>query len=152
MEQNKHILGALNMERAVTFVTIGLIVLVAALNILITLIMMVMEKNRDIAILVSMGAKQPQIRRIFMFQGMLIGVVGTAIGLIAGHLLSYFADTYRWIRLDEEVYALSFVPFDPRWVDSLWVAALAIFISFIATIYPARNASRITPAEALRYE
>jgi lipoprotein-releasing system permease protein len=152
MEQNRHILNALNMERAVTFVTIGLIVLVAALNILITLIMMVMEKNRDIAILVSMGAKQPQIRRIFMFQGMLIGVVGTAIGLVAGHLLSYFADTYRWIRLDEEVYALSFVPFDPRWVDSLWVAALALFISFVATIYPARNASRITPAEALRYE
>jgi lipoprotein-releasing system permease protein len=152
MEQNRHILNALNMERAVTFVTIGLIVLVAALNILITLIMMVMEKNRDIAILVSMGAKQPQIRRIFMFQGMLIGVVGTAIGLVAGHLLSFLADTYRWIRLDEEVYALSFVPFDPRWVDSLWVAALALFISFVATIYPARNASRITPAESLRYE
>ena len=152
MEQNKHILGALNMERAVTFVTIGLIVLVAALNILITLIMMVMEKNRDIAILVSMGARQEQVRRIFMFQGMLIGVVGTAIGLIAGHLLSFFADRYRWIRLDEEVYALSFVPFDPRWIDSLWVAALALFISFVATIYPARNASRVTPAESLRYE
>ena len=152
MEQNKHILGALNMERAVTFVTIGLIVLVAALNILITLIMMVMEKNRDIAILVSMGARQEQVRRIFMFQGVLIGVVGTGIGLIAGHLLSFFADRYRWIPLDEEVYALSFVPFDPRWIDSLWVAALALFISFVATIYPARNASRVTPAESLRYE
>ena len=152
MEQNKHILGALNMERVVTFVTIGLIVLVAALNILITLIMMVMEKNRDIAILVSMGARQEQVRRIFMFQGVLIGVVGTAIGLIAGHLLSFFADRYRWIPLDEEVYALSFVPFDPRWIDSLWVAALALFISFVATIYPARNASRVTPAESLRYE
>jgi lipoprotein-releasing system permease protein len=152
MEQNHHILSALNMERAVTFVTIGLIVLVAALNILITLIMMVMEKYRDIAILVSMGAKQAQIRRIFMFQGVLIGVVGTAIGLAAGRLLCYFADKYRWIRLDEEVYALSFVPFSPRWVDSLWIAALAIVISFVATIYPARNASRITPAEALRYE
>jgi lipoprotein-releasing system permease protein len=152
MEQNRHILNALNMERAVTFVTIGLIVLVAALNILITLIMMVMEKYRDIAILVSMGAKQAQIRRIFMFQGVLIGVVGTAIGLAAGHLLSFLADTYRWVRLDEEVYALSFVPFAPRWIDSLWIAALAIAISFLATIYPARNASRIAPAEALRYE
>jgi lipoprotein-releasing system permease protein len=152
MEQNRHILGALNMERAVTFVTIGLIVLVAALNILITLIMMVMEKYRDIAILVSMGAKQAQIRRIFMFQGILIGVIGTAIGLAAGEILCFFADKYRWIRLDAEVYALSYVPFDPRWVDGLWVAALAILISFIATIYPARNASRITPAEALRYE
>jgi lipoprotein-releasing system permease protein len=152
MEQNRHILNALNMERAVTFVTIGLIVLVAALNILITLIMMVMEKYRDIAILVSMGAKQEQIRRIFMFQGVLIGVVGTAIGLVAGHLLSFLADTYRWVRLDEEVYALSFVPFAPRWLDSVWIAALAIAISFLATIYPARNASRIAPAEALRYE
>jgi lipoprotein-releasing system permease protein len=87
-----------------------------------------------------------------MFQGVLIGVVGTAIGLAAGHLLCYFADTYRWIRLDEEVYALSFVPFDPRWIDSIWIAALAVLISFVATIYPARTASRVTPAEALRYE
>ncbi len=152
MEQNRHIFSALNMERAVTFVTIGLIVLVAALNILITLIMMVMEKHRDIAILVSMGAKQAQIRRIFMFQGVLIGVVGTTVGLTAGHLLSFLADKYRWVRLDEEVYALSFVPFAPRWIDSVWIAALAIAISFLATIYPARNASRIAPAEALRYE
>jgi lipoprotein-releasing system permease protein len=152
MEQNRHILNALNMERAVTFVTIGLIVLVAALNILITLIMMVMEKYRDIAILVSMGARQQQIRRIFMFQGVLIGVVGTGIGLAAGHLLCYFADRYRWIRLDEQVYALSFVPFAPHWVDSLWIAGLALAISFLATLYPARNASRIAPAEALRYE
>ena len=105
---------------------------------------------RDIAILVSMGAKQAQIRRIFMFQGVLIGVVGTAIGLAAGHLLCFFADKYRWIRLDEEVYALSFVPFSPRWVDSVWIAALAILISFVATIYPARNASRITPARRSR--
>jgi lipoprotein-releasing system permease protein len=152
MEQNRHILNALNMERSVTFVTIGLIVLVAALNILITLIMMVMEKYRDIAILVSMGAKQAQIRRIFMFQGVLIGVVGTAIGLTAGHVLSFLADKYHWIHLDEEVYALSFVPFSPRWIDSVWIAAMAIAISFLATIYPARNASRIAPAEALRYE
>jgi lipoprotein-releasing system permease protein len=152
MEQNRHILNALNMERAVTFVTIGLIVLVAALNILITLIMMVMEKYRDIAILVSMGARQAQIRRIFMFQGVLIGVVGTAIGLVAGHVLSFLADKYHWIHLDEEVYALSFVPFSPRWIDSVWIAAMAIAISFLATIYPARNASRIAPAEGLRYE
>ena len=152
MEQNRHILNALNMERAVTFVTIGLIVLVAALNILITLIMMVMEKYRDIAILVSMGAKQAQIRRIFVLQGVLIGVTGTAIGLAAGQILCFFADKYRWIRLDAEVYALSYVPFHPRWIDSVWIAALAILISFLATIYPARNASRITPAEALRYE
>jgi lipoprotein-releasing system permease protein len=152
MEQNKHILSALNMEKAVTWVTIGLIVLVAALNILITLVMMVMEKYRDIAILVSMGAQAAQIRRVFQFQGVLIGAVGTALGLAAGHLLSFLADKYRWIRLDEEVYQLSYVPFDPRWVDSIWIAALAILISFVATLYPARAASRIAPAEALRYE
>ena len=152
MEQNKHILSALNMEKAVTWVTIGLIVLVAALNILITLMMMVMEKYRDIAILVSMGARQAQIRRIFQFQGLLIGVIGASIGLVAGHVLCYLADKYRWIQLDEEVYALSYVPFDPRWLDSVWIAALAILISFLATLYPARSASRIAPAEALRYE
>jgi lipoprotein-releasing system permease protein len=152
MEQNKHILGALNMEKIVTWVTIGLIVLVAALNILITLVMMVMEKHRDIAILVSMGARQAQIRRIFQFQGVLIGVVGATIGLSVGHTLCYLADKYRWVGLDEEVYALSYVPFDPRWLDSVWIAALAILISYLATLYPARTASRIAPAEALRYE
>lgn len=152
MEQNKHILNALNMEKIVTWVTIGLIVLVAALNILITLAMMVMEKYRDIAILVSMGAKQGQIRRIFQFQGVLIGVVGVAIGLTVGHVLCFLADKYRWMRLDEEVYALSYVPFDPRWLDSVWIAGMAIVISFLATLYPARSASRIAPAEALRYE
>ena len=152
MEMNKHILSALNMEKVVTWITIGLIVLVAALNILITLVMMVMEKNRDIAILVSMGAKQQQIRRIFQYQGLLIGVIGTAAGLAVGHLLCFLADKYRWVRLDEEVYALSYVPFDPRWLDSVWIAALAILISYIATLYPARAASRVAPAEALRYE
>jgi lipoprotein-releasing system permease protein len=152
MEQNRHIFNALKMEKAVTWVTIGLIELVAALNILIALVMMVMEKYRDIAVLMSMGARREQIRRIFVFQGVLIGVVGTAIGLAAGYTLSYLADHYRWIRLDEEVYALSFVPFEPRWIDGLWIAAAAILISFLATLYPARSATRIAPAEALRYE
>ena len=152
MERNRQLLNALKMEKAVTVVTIGLIELVAALNILITLVMMVMEKYRDIAVLMSMGARRAQIRGIFMLQGVLIGVVGTAIGLAAGYALCYFADRYRWIRLDEQVYALSFVPFEPRWVDGVWVAAAAILVSFLATIYPARNATRIAPAEVLRYE
>ena len=152
MERNRQLLNALKMEKAVTVVTIGLIELVAALNILITLVMMVMEKYRDIAVLMSMGARRAQIRGIFMLQGVLIGVVGTAIGLVAGYGLCYFADRYRWIRLDEQVYALSFVPFEPRWVDGVWVAAAAILVSFLATIYPARNATRIAPAEVLRYE
>ncbi len=151
-EQNSRIFNALKMERTVTFITIGLIVLVAALNILITLIMMVMEKHKDIAILVSMGAKTAQIRRIFVYQGLLIGAIGTAIGLAAGHTLSYLAGHYHWMRLDEEVYALSYVPFDPRWVDSVWIAAMAIAISLLATLYPARSATRVAPAESLRYE
>lgn len=152
MERNHQLLNALKMERAVTVVTIGLIELVAALNILITLVMMVMEKYRDIAVLMSMGARRAQIRRIFMLQGVLIGVVGTGIGLAVGYTLCYFADRYRWIRLDETVYALSFVPFEPRWIDGVWVAAAAILVSFLATIYPARSATRIAPAEVLRYE
>jgi lipoprotein-releasing system permease protein len=114
--------------------------------------MMVMEKYRDIAILISMGARQRQIRKIFMLQGVLIGVVGTALGLAAGYTLAFLADKYRWIRLDEQVYSLSFVPFDARWVDGLWVAGAAVLVSFLATLYPARNATRIAPAEVLRYE
>jgi len=114
--------------------------------------MMVMEKYRDIAVLMSMGARRQQIRRIFMLQGVLIGAVGSAIGLTVGYALCHFADKYRWIRLDEQVYALSFVPFEPRWLDGVWVAAAAILVSFLATIYPARSATRITPAEVLRYE
>jgi lipoprotein-releasing system permease protein len=151
-EQNVQILHALKMERIVTIVTIGLIQIVAALNILIALVMMVMEKHRDIAILMSMGARARQIRNIFLFEGLLIGVVGTSIGLAVGYSLSYLADHYRWLKLDEQVYSLAYVPFNPRWVDSLWIAAAAISVSLIATLYPARSATRIAPVEALRYE
>jgi lipoprotein-releasing system permease protein len=152
MEQYRQILNALSTERVVTIVTIGLIGLVAALNILITLIMMVMEKNRDIAVLMSMGARSQQIRRIFMLQGVLIGAVGTAIGLTLGYSLSILADRYRWLHLSEDVYSLSYVPFNPRWQDAIWIAAAAIFVSLIATLYPAKAATSIAPVEALRYE
>jgi lipoprotein-releasing system permease protein len=152
MEQNRQLRNALRMERVVTVVTIGLIELVAALNILITLVMMVMEKYRDVAVLMSMGARREQIRRIFMYQGLLIGSVGTAIGLVLGYGLSFLAGHYQWLRLDEEVYSLSYVPFEPQWFDALWIAAAAVFISWAATLYPARSATRIAPAEALRYE
>src|SRR5436853_2162899 len=123
MEMNRQLLNAFRMEQAVTMVTIGLILLVAALNILISLVMMVMEKYRDIAVLISMGARRNQIRRIFMLQGVLIGVVGTAIGLVAGYSICYFADRYHWLPLDEQVYALSYVPFAPRAFDAIWIAA-----------------------------
>ncbi len=152
MEQYKQILSALSSEKVVTAITIGLIVLVAALNILITLVMMVMEKNRDIAVLMSMGAKRQQIRKIFVLQGMLIGVVGTLIGLTLGYSLSILADHYHWISLNQEVYSFSYVPFNPHWQDGIWIAVAAIFVSFIATLYPARSATRIAPVEALRYE
>lgn len=151
-EQNKQILNALQMDRVVTVITISLIQLVAALNILITLTMMVMEKNRDIAILVSMGARTTQIRRIFIYQGLLIGGAGCALGLVAGYGLSYLADTYRWFQLDSEIYALSFVPFEPRWLDGVWVTLAALAVSYLATLLPARQAAKVLPAEALRYE
>ena len=151
-EQNTHLFDAMRGERIVTLIIIGLIELVAALNILIVLVMMVMEKYRDIAVLMSMGARRQQIRAIFMLQGVLIGVVGSAIGLVVGYTLCYFAEKYKWIRIDESVYAFSYVPFETHWVHAIWIAAVAILISFLATLYPARNATRILPAEVLRYE
>jgi lipoprotein-releasing system permease protein len=152
IQQNRQLFNAFRMERIVTMITIGLILLVAALNILISLVMMVMEKYRDIAVLMSMGARREQIRMIFVFQGVLIGVVGTVIGLALGYTLSFFADRYHWLSLNQEVYSLSYVPFESRWQDGVWIAVAAIFISFIATLYPARSATAIAPAEALRYE
>jgi lipoprotein-releasing system permease protein len=152
MEQNKQLRTALKMEKVVTVVTIGLIELVAALNILITLVMMVMEKHRDIAVLMSMGARREQIRRIFMYQGLLIGCVGTAIGLTLGYTISLLAGHYHWLPLNAEVYSFNYVPFEPQWFDGVWIAGAAIFVSWVATLYPARSATRIAPAEALRYE
>ena len=152
MEQNKAIFRALRLERLVTFITIGLIVFVAALNILISLIMMVMEKTRDIAVLMSMGTKKSQVRRMFIAQGVLIGVIGTAIGLILGFSLSWVGGHYRLLSLAPEVYSIDYVPFAPRIMDGVLVALVAIGISLVATIYPSWSASKILPAEALRYE
>jgi lipoprotein-releasing system permease protein len=100
----------------------------------------------------SMGTRREQIRRIFMYQGVLIGAVGAAIGLVAGYAICYFAGTYHLVRLDEQVYSLSYVPFEPNWFDGVWIAGAAILVSFLATLYPAYSATRIAPAEALRYE
>ena len=152
MEQNKALFRALRLERLVTFITIGLIVFVAALNILISLTMMVMEKTRDIAVLMSMGTRKSQVRRIFISQGLLIGVVGTAIGLVLGFSLSWFGGHYHLLSLAPEVYSIDYVPFAPRATDGILVALVAVGISLIATIYPSWSAARILPAEALRYE
>jgi lipoprotein-releasing system permease protein len=151
-EQNKALFHALNMERLVTYITTGLIVFVAALNILISLIMMVMEKTKDIAVLMSMGTRQAQVRNIFTAQGVLIGVIGTAIGLLLGYAISYVGGHYHIISLSPEVYSIDYVPFAPRLMDGLFVALGAVGISFVATLYPSWSAGRILPAEALRYE
>jgi lipoprotein-releasing system permease protein len=152
MDQNRSLLNALRLEKIVSVITVGLIELVAALNILIVLVMLVMEKHRDIAILISMGARRRQIQRIFVLQGLIIGGVGCALGLITGYSAAALFNHYRWLKLDEQIYAISYVPFQSHWIDGIWVAALAILTSFFATLHPSRNASRIAPAEALRYE
>ena len=152
MEQNKALFHALRLERLVTFITIGLIVFVAALNILISLIMMVMEKTKDISVLMSMGTHKAQVRNVFIAQGVLIGVIGTAIGLVLGYAISYAGGHYHVISLSPEVYSIDYVPFAPRIVDGAWVAVFAVLVSFVATLYPSWSASRILPAEALRYE
>ena len=152
LRQNSALFKALKMERLITFITIGLIVFVAALNILISLIMMVMEKTRDIAVLMSMGTRQSQVRNVFIAQGVLIGVIGTLIGLVLGYAISYAGGHYHLISLSPEVYSIDYVPFAPRALDGILVALVAIGVSFVATLYPSWSASRILPAEALRYE
>ena len=152
MEQNKPLFHALKLERLVTFITVGLIVFVAALNILISLTMMVMEKTRDIAVLMSMGTRKAQVRKVFIAQGALIGLVGTAIGLVLGYALSWMGGHYHFFSLAPEVYSIDYVPFAPRVVDGILVAFVAILTSLIATLYPSSSAARILPAEALRYE
>jgi lipoprotein-releasing system permease protein len=149
---NDTVFHALRLERVVTFITIGLIVLVAALNIVATLIMMVLEKTRDIAILLSMGATNSNVRRIFILQGVIIGVVGTICGVVVGQVVCFFADKYHLIRLAPEVYTIAYVPFKASPLDSVIVAAAAILVSFLATLYPSAAAAKLHPVEALRYE
>ena len=152
LTQNSALFKALKTERLITFITIGLIVFVAALNILISLIMMVMEKTRDIAVLMSMGTRKAQVRNVFVAQGVLIGVIGTLLGLALGFAISYAGSRYHLIALSPEVYSIDYVPFAPRLIDGVIVALVAVGISFVATLYPSWSASRILPAEALRYE
>ncbi len=152
MEQNRALFSALRLERLVTVLTIGLIEIVAALNIFITLTMMVMEKHRDIAVLMSMGARQRQVRAIFTLHGLLIGALGTVLGLALGYVLAGVGDYYQLIPLDAQVYGLASVPFRAHPLDGVWIALAAMTISLIATVYPARAAARLNPGEILRYE
>jgi lipoprotein-releasing system permease protein len=152
MEQNRELFRALRLEQIVTFIILALIVCVAALNILIALTMMVMEKTRDIAVLMSFGVRIDQVRRIFLLQGLLISLIGTALGLVLGFGLSWLGGHYRFIHLDASVYSIDYLPFAPRLIDALIVAAVSLGVSLLATLYPSSSAAKILPAEALRYE
>jgi len=152
MEQNRELFRALKLEQVVTFIVIALIVLVAALNILIALTMMVMEKTRDIAVMMSFGVEPGQVRRIFLLQGFLISLIGTVVGLALGYLAAWAGGHYHFIQLSAEVYSIDTLPFAPRPLDGVIVSAVSIGISLLATLYPSSAAARILPAEALRYE
>jgi lipoprotein-releasing system permease protein len=152
MEQNRELFRALRLEQIVTFIVLALIVCVAALNILIALTMMVMEKTRDIAVLMSFGVREEQVRRIFLLQGLLISVIGTILGLILGYGLSWVGGHYRFIHLDAAVYSIDYLPFAPKIGDAIIVAAVSLGVSLVATLYPSSSAAKVLPAEALRYE
>ena len=152
MQMNRSLFAALKLERTVMFIILVLIVLVAAFGIVSTLIMVVMEKNKDIAILKSMGATAQSIMRIFILEGLIIGVVGTALGLIGGYAICRILAEYQFISIPRDVYYISHLPVKMSGVDFFLIALAAMGISFLATLYPSWQASRLDPAEALRYE
>jgi lipoprotein-releasing system permease protein len=152
MEENKALFRALKLEKLVTAIFIGLITFVAGLNILVVLSMTVTDKARDIAVLLSMGARRDQIRRIFLLQGLAIGASGTILGLVTGYAFAWIAGTYQLIPLDPQVYAVPYVPFHPNFFDGLWIAIAAMSIAIVATLLPAREAARLLPVEILRFE
>ncbi|HEV8385929.1 MAG TPA: FtsX-like permease family protein [Candidatus Acidoferrales bacterium] len=152
MDQNRALFRALRLEKLVTAIFIGLITFVAGLNILVVLAMTVTDKARDIAVLMSMGARREQVRNIFIWQGVAVGVFGMFLGLVGGYSLAWAADSGRWIKLDPEVYAIPYVPFHASGLDAFWIVAATLLISVLATYYPARAAARMHPAQILRFE
>jgi lipoprotein-releasing system permease protein len=152
MEENRALFRALRLEKLVTTIFIGLITFVAGLNILVVLSMTVTDKARDIAVLVSMGARREQIRKIFLWQGISIGATGTLAGLLIGYAFAFIAGRYHLIPLDPQVYAVPYVPFHPSLTDGIWITTIAMGISIAATILPSRAAVRLLPVEILRYE
>lgn len=152
MEQNRALFRALRLEKLVTAIFIGLITFVAGLNILVVLSMTVTDKAKDIAVLLSVGTRREQVRRIFLLLGIAIGAMGTLIGLTLGYAFTWIAGTYHLIPLDPQVYAVPYVPFHPSFLDGLWIAAAAMGIAILATVIPAREAARLLPVEILRFE
>jgi len=152
MDENRALFRALSLEKLVTALFIGLITFVAGLNILVVLTMTVTDRARDIAVLMAMGTRRRQIRRIFVLQGLAVSIVGIIAGLVAGYGLAWVADRWRLIPLNPEVYAIPYVPFRANGFDAIWIAAAALAISIAATILPARSAARILPVEILRFE
>ena len=151
-DMNQALFSALWLEKMAISITIGLIVMVAALNIIASLILLVMEKSRDIAILKTMGTSSQRVMRIFMLQGLVIGVVGTAVGATLGLALCWVFDRYRLIQIPMDVYQIAYVPFVVQPFDFVVVVVSAILICFLATLYPSRQASRLDPVQALRFE
>jgi lipoprotein-releasing system permease protein len=152
VEENRALFRALRLEKLVTAIFIGLITFVAGLNVLVVLSMTVTDKARDIAVLMSMGARREQVRRIFLWQGIVIGATGTISGLVVGYAFAWIAGAFHLIPLDPQVYAVPYVPFHPSIRDGLWITIVAMGISVGATILPARAAARLLPVEILRYE
>jgi len=151
-QMNKSLFSALWLEKMAISITIGLIMTVAAVNIVASLVLLVMEKSKDIAILKTMGTTTASIRRIFMLQGLIIGCAGTLAGTIGGCVIIYLLDRFKAIRVPIDVYQISYIPFQLLATDLLFVIAAAILICFAATIYPARQAAKLDPAQALRYQ
>ncbi|HEX4825029.1 MAG TPA: ABC transporter permease [Candidatus Polarisedimenticolaceae bacterium] len=152
LEQNKEILKAFNTEKLFLFLAIALIVVVASLNIVSTLVLMVNDKVREIGTLTAMGAKPRSIAAVFMLQGLVIGVVGTTVGLTIGTATAWWLDAYQIMKLNPDVYFVSHVPFETRPQDVVLVGAAALVIAFCATLYPAWKAARLRPVEAIRHE
>jgi lipoprotein-releasing system permease protein len=152
MQMNRNLFSALKLEKIVMFIILTLIILVASFNIISNLIMIVIEKGREIAILKAMGAKNKGVMLIFVLHGLIIGVTGTVIGVVCGYALCYLLKTYKFINLPGDVYYLSYLPVKMSMFDFVVVPAAAIIITLLATAYPSWQAAKIDPVEPLRYE